>query len=211
MFHNEITAFISSFSLKLCHFRKASYYAAWCCTSEPQHRWVSAQLMDTARMCLTDRPTQFVRTKSTYIPKEAWYNWRRLMGGKTPPPFISSKEGEKLGQENERTWSFTTEAEGWRTVHLTLSYIHKIYTCMKFENEKNLESKQHLGWSTKLTGVTPLKALMWLSWLAAVGERRINNFPKDWQERQPVKTETASLEFISSCPRNTQHTLLFPF
>lgn len=46
------------------------------------------------------------------------------------------------------------EAESWRTVHLALSYIHKrkffSYTCMKFENEKNLERKQHLGWSTKL-------------------------------------------------------------
>lgn len=38
-------------------------------------------------------------------------------------------------------------------MHLALSYIPKmIYffnTCMKFENEKNLESKQDLGWSTK--------------------------------------------------------------
>lgn len=85
---------------------------------------------------------------------------------------------------------------------------------MKFENEKNLESKQDLGWSTKPAWATPLKALMWLSSLAAVGEGGINNFPNNWLEHQgssPVKTETVGLEFISSCPRNTKHTLLFPF
>lgn len=92
IFHNEITAFIYNFSLKLRHFRKASYYAAWRCTSEPQHWWLAAKLMDIAAMHLTDRPTLFVKTKSTYMPKELWYNWRKLMGKKPHHLFLQRNE-----------------------------------------------------------------------------------------------------------------------
>lgn len=72
IFHNEITTFISNFSLKLCHFGTASYYAARRCASEPQHWWLAAELMEIARMHLTDSLTSFVKSKSTHMPKGGW-------------------------------------------------------------------------------------------------------------------------------------------
>lgn len=165
--------------------------------------------MDTARMRLTDRPTLFVRTKSTYMPKEAWYNWRRLTGGKNPHHLFLQRnernQGKKMREDLILYWGRRSEDNAFSIV----IYTWNIYTHDIWEWEK----KSWKQAASRLEHKANMRALIWLPSLAAVGEGRINNFPNDWQEcqgRSPVKTETASLEFISSCPRNTKHTLLFP-
>lgn len=130
------SSFLYNFSLKLHHFRIANYYTVLHCDREPQDQWLAAQLMDIARMHVTDSLTLFVKTKSSHMPKEGWYNVKVPMEKKKKKS-ISWEEREKVGQVNG--WKGPCPSPLRQSVRgqyiCIVTYIY-VYTCMRFEKEK---------------------------------------------------------------------------
>lgn len=139
------SSFLYNFSLKLHHFRIANYYTVLHCDREPQDQWLAAQLMDIARMHVTDSLTLFVKTKSTHMPKEGWYNVKVPMEKKKKKHFLGGKRESRAGKWMKRTLSISAEAECQRTVHLHCHIYICIYMHEIWEREEMLNASSVLS------------------------------------------------------------------
>lgn len=86
--------------------------------------------MDIARMHLSDSLTLFVKTKSTHMQKEGWYNVKVPMEKKKKS--ISWDEWEKLEQGNEEDlvhlrWGRLSEDNTFSIIIYFYIYVHRIW------------------------------------------------------------------------------------